>query len=322
MKKRLQVFVSSTYVDLIEERQAAVSAILKSGHIPAGMELFTAGDKSQLEIIKRWIDESDVYMLILGGRYGSVEAESGVSYTELEYNYAKEAEKPLFAVVITDSALEKKVKISGTSVIERDRPTQLKLFREMVLTNMSSFFEDLKDIRLAVMESLPEIAATRNLSDWVSGDDIPDTKGLVDEISKLNAEITALVKENAALNKKLSSNRTATNAEEFDELIKILKNTPIKISNSLTNTENDLESNLFIAFISLKDILIKGVTNKIDQDDSYYFVYDNLCPKLQVHDLVQNEKVTSVRYRRFAITKKGQEFLAYIERKKIAQSNT
>ena len=110
MKKRLQVFVSSTYTDLIEERQAAVSAILKSGHIPAGMELFTAGDKSQLEIIKRWIDESDVYMLILGGRYGSVEAESGVSYTELEYNYALEVGKPLFAVVIDEAALEEKVK--------------------------------------------------------------------------------------------------------------------------------------------------------------------------------------------------------------------
>lgn len=321
MKKRLQVFVSSTYVDLIEERQAAVSAILKSGHIPAGMELFTAGDKSQLEIIKRWIDESDVYMLILGGRYGSVEAESGVSYTELEYNYAKETEKPLFAVVITDSALEEKVKISGTSVIERDRPTELKLFREMVLTNMSSFFEDLKDIRLAVMESLPEIAATRNLSGWVSGDDIPDTKGLVDEIAKLNAEITALVKENATLNKKLSSNRTATNAEEFDELIKILGKISIKIPKSLTGKENDLENDLYSIFISVKDNLIKGVTNQVGQNDLHYFIYDNVCPKLQVHDLVQNEKVTSVRYRRFAITKKGQEFLAYIERKKIAQSN-
>lgn len=36
-KKKLQVFVSSTYVDLKEERQAAVEAILNAGHIPAGM---------------------------------------------------------------------------------------------------------------------------------------------------------------------------------------------------------------------------------------------------------------------------------------------
>ena len=86
MKKKLQVFVSSTFTDLIEERQAAVAAILKAGHIPAGMELFTAGDKSQMDTIKRWIDESDVYMLILGGRYGSIEPSTGLSYTELEYD--------------------------------------------------------------------------------------------------------------------------------------------------------------------------------------------------------------------------------------------
>ncbi len=87
-KKKLQVFVSSTYLDLREERQAAVEAILKAGHIPAGMELFTAGSDSQLDTIQRWIDESDVYMLILGGRYGSLDPKTALSYTELEYDYA------------------------------------------------------------------------------------------------------------------------------------------------------------------------------------------------------------------------------------------
>ena len=62
IQKRLQVFVSSTYTDLLEERQDAVSAILTAGHIPAGMELFTAGDESQMDVIKQWIDESDVYL--------------------------------------------------------------------------------------------------------------------------------------------------------------------------------------------------------------------------------------------------------------------
>ena len=187
MKKKLQVFVSSTYLDLKEERQVAVSAILKAGHIPAGMELFTAADKSQLDIIKRWINESDVYMLILGGRYGSVEAKSGVSYTELEYNYALKIDKPLFAIVINDEALESKVKTVGTSVLETERPAELKIFKKKVLSNVSSFFDDIKDIRICIMESLPEIAATRKLSGWVSGNEVPDIKGLVDEILKLNS---------------------------------------------------------------------------------------------------------------------------------------
>jgi nucleoside 2-deoxyribosyltransferase len=109
-KKRLQVFVSSTYTDLITERQAAVEAILTAGHIPAGMELFAAGDESQLEAIKQWIDESDVYLLILGGRYGSIEPSSGKSYTHLEYDYALSQGKPLFACVVNEQAQEARVK--------------------------------------------------------------------------------------------------------------------------------------------------------------------------------------------------------------------
>lgn len=52
MNKKMQVFISSTYTDLIEERQKAVEAILNAGHIPAGMELFKAG-RSQMETIKK-----------------------------------------------------------------------------------------------------------------------------------------------------------------------------------------------------------------------------------------------------------------------------
>ena len=84
--KKLQVFVSSTYTDLKEERQAAVEAILSSGHIPAGMELFAAGDESQMTVIERWIDESDIYLLILGGRYGSVDKKKEKAILNLNMN--------------------------------------------------------------------------------------------------------------------------------------------------------------------------------------------------------------------------------------------
>ena len=120
LKKRLQVFVSSTYLDLKQERQAAVSAILSAGHIPAGMELFTAGDQSQMEVIKQWIDQSDVYLLILGSRYGSIEPETEKSYTHLEYEYAVSKNKPLFACVIKDSAIEPRVQELGKMFLKQE----------------------------------------------------------------------------------------------------------------------------------------------------------------------------------------------------------
>lgn len=89
MEKRYQVFVSSTYLDLQTERQQVMQALMEMDCIPAGMELFPAADEEQWEFIKRVIDDCDYYLLIIGGRYGSISPE-GISYTEMEYDYAVE----------------------------------------------------------------------------------------------------------------------------------------------------------------------------------------------------------------------------------------
>ena len=199
MKKKLQIFISSTYTDLVEERQAAVSAILKAGHIPAGMELFTSGDESQMDTIKRWIDESDVFMLILGGRYGSIEPNSSLSYTELEYDYAVKSGKPFFAVVIEESALEQKVKEQGRGVIEIDNAEKLKAFRKKVLSKISAFFKNVQDIKLAVFETIPEFQGRYNFTGWISGSEIPDIQTFTDQINNLRAENKRLTEDRNAL---------------------------------------------------------------------------------------------------------------------------
>src|ERR1043165_1154541 len=109
-QRKLQIFVSSTYEDLIPARLSAMEAILKAGHIPAAMEQFSPGEETAWKAIRNWIDQSDAFILILGGRYGSIEPRSGKSYIELEYEYAVERGKPLFSVVIKESHHEQRVK--------------------------------------------------------------------------------------------------------------------------------------------------------------------------------------------------------------------
>lgn len=87
-QRRYQVFVSSTYTDLKLERQAVMQALLQTMCIPVGMELFPATGWEQLKLIKRVIDDSDYYILILAGRYGSCPPQSELSFTELEFDYA------------------------------------------------------------------------------------------------------------------------------------------------------------------------------------------------------------------------------------------
>lgn len=309
--------MSSTYEDLKSDRQAAVSAILKSGHIPAGMELFTSGDKSQMDTIRRWIDESDVYMLILGGRYGSVEPITQVSYTELEYDYALEQGKPLFAVVINEEALEVRVKEYGTSLIEKENPKQLKTFREKALSNISSFFSDEKDIRLCVYESLSDFAANRDLKGWVSSDEVTNSQSLLDEISALRLENDQLRQELANAEKKVNQPKNKVHEEDFSELIEVLNAIEVKVPSKLSNGESDVNVSLLSAFQNKKESIITGVTNRLHSTDLESFLYFNVCPKLQVHGLVVNEKVASVQWRRFAITQKGIELLAHLDKQKL-----
>lgn len=313
MKRRLQVFVSSTYTDLVAERQSAVSAILKAGHIPAGMELFTSGDRSQMDTIKQWIDESDVYMLILGGRYGSVEPATSISYTELEYDYAVEQGKPLFAVVITDAALEQKVTTGGSAFLEKENPKELMLFRKKVLSNMSSFFDDPKDIKLCVHESMADFAANRELKGWVSGDEVTDTKPLFEEIRKLSEENHKLRDALAEQQKRAISN-SSKDVESFSELQKVLSAIEVKIPASL-NDGKEAKIDLFALFFHNKETFVTGVTNAHGVHESESFLFYNVCPKLQVHGLVENEKVAGTRYRRYAVTKQGSTFLAEMERR-------
>jgi uncharacterized iron-regulated protein len=95
---KYQVFVSSTYEDLKDEREQVVKAVLEMGHIPVGMEMFSAADAQQWQIISRHIESSDYYVIIVAHRYGSMEGDR--SYTEKEYDYAIERGVPVLAFVI------------------------------------------------------------------------------------------------------------------------------------------------------------------------------------------------------------------------------
>ncbi|MGW9531191.1 DUF4062 domain-containing protein, partial [Paenibacillus terrae] len=191
---------------MVEERQAAVTAVLNAGHIPAGMELFKSGDQSQKETIKRWINESDVYMLILGGRYGSIDTETEKSYTHWEYDYAGEQGKRRFAIVVDENKLMEKAK-ENPSYLERENYAKYQEFKTQVLSNISKFYEDLKDIKLIVMESLKEYEDDKKLVGWIRSDAVKNQEKLIEENNKL-------FKENSKLKESLVKTKTQLKEDE------------------------------------------------------------------------------------------------------------
>lgn len=168
-EKKYQIFISSTFTDLINERQACVEAILKKGHLPAGMELFSANNKSQWEVIKKWIDDSDIYVLLLGGRYGSIDNKTGLSYTEMEYNYAIEKGKPLFALILDDEIIfEKPLEITKDYDLKVQKYID---FKEKVSSKMCSFPKNIDQIKLEIVNSLDIIISDNKnkMTGWIKG---------------------------------------------------------------------------------------------------------------------------------------------------------
>lgn len=310
MDRRLQVFVSSTYTDLVAERQAAVGAILKARHIPAGMELFTAGDQGQMDIIRQWIDESDVYMLILGGRYGSIEPTSGLSYTELEYDYAVSKNKPLFAVVMKQEALDAKVKLHGLQVAETDNKALLKRFEQKVLSNVSSFFEDEKDIKLAVFETLPVLQSKRNMIGWIRGDQVIDTGPFREQNERLMQEVDRLRAELAIAQQTREAARDPE-AQRITETMDALEATRLEVPVDFlpAGTEKPWVTNQ-LEFLSVNSSsLVGGLTNRGDNTPQISFLYWKVASVLAVHGVLKNVKLQG-QIRTFELTPFGQKLMA------------
>ncbi len=195
MEKRYQVFVSSTYADLKEERQHVIQALMEMDCIPAGMELFPAADEEQWDFIKRVIDDCDYYLLIIGGRYGSV-TENGISYTEKEFDYAVENELKVIALIHgepDDIPLGKS---------ERDENLRHKLcnFRDKVMDGrVVKHWNTATEIPGLVALSMTKTIKMYPAIGWVRANNVANEEIFV--------ELNELRKENLTLQKSLNDNQ-------------------------------------------------------------------------------------------------------------------
>ncbi|MBB5180971.1 site-specific recombinase XerD [Planomicrobium koreense] len=187
MNKKLQIFVSSTYLDLTQERQKAVEGILRAKHIPAGMELFAPSNKTQWAIIQEWIKNSDVLLLIIGGRYGSIEPESSKSYTHLEYDFALHNQIPVVSIVLNKQYLANKK--SGNINLqvyehESENPSIQKYnsFKQTIMSHYVKEVEEINQISTEVLSALQEFMEKDNseyhFRGWVRGNEKLDPNHL------------------------------------------------------------------------------------------------------------------------------------------------
>lgn len=199
MNKRYQVFVSSTYADLKEERSKVIQTIMELDCIPAGMEIFPAIDEEQFEFIKKIIDDCDYYILIIGGRYGSL-SEEGISYTEMEYDYAAAKNIKIIAFIH-----ENPDEISlSKSEKDNDLREKLQSFRGKVKTNrIIKFWNRAEDLPGLVALSLSKTIKTYPAIGWIRANTSVDPE-LYKELNNIRKENDEL-KSKDILNPKVST---------------------------------------------------------------------------------------------------------------------
>ncbi|HEX8877561.1 MAG TPA: DUF4062 domain-containing protein [Phycisphaerales bacterium] len=194
MNKKYTIFVSSTYEDLKDERQDVVRTTLEMGHFPIGMEMFSAGNETQWEVIRRTIDQSDYYVLIVAARYGStIPAEGGISYTEKEYDYAVSKGVPVMAFVLSEGAAWPSTKREKN----RAAAKRLEQFKSKVSSRMVSFWNSREQLSTNFAVALGKTIAQFERPGWV-----PSSAAATPETSN---EIARLSRDNATLRERLSA---------------------------------------------------------------------------------------------------------------------
>ena len=190
MEKREQVFVSSTYVDLREERQEVIQTLLEADCIPAGMELFPASSDEKWSLIQRVIDNCDYYVVVIGGRYGSMDEERGISFTEMEFDYAVAKKKPVMAFLHGDPG-----KIPGDKLdLDPNARSKLDSFRMKAEKRMVKYWSSPQELGGQVAKSLIQLRRTQPAEGWVRASNVM-TPEVEREIAELRARVSELTRE-------------------------------------------------------------------------------------------------------------------------------
>lgn len=146
----MRVFVSSTYSDLVDVRARLIEALQKRGDWPVAMEVFGARPELPVKVCLEELRRSHVVILLVGCKYGSIEPESGLSFTHREFREAMACGIPVLALVLKNgraatpaadeqaAAFRKEVEASGILVDHVNEPVKLP---EMAMAALGQFLD-------------------------------------------------------------------------------------------------------------------------------------------------------------------------------------
>lgn len=274
MDKRYQVFISSTSKDLQPARQEVSKALMQSNCFPAQMELWGAVDEEQFEYIRQIINMSDYFIVISAGMYGSIHPDTGVSFTEMEFDYATEKGVPILRFVHADPFKT----LTGEFIEQSDeKRAKLEAFHDKLKTGrMCKMWSDPQELGKEVILGLNDLKNRRPGVGWVRGNGRASLEA--------ELEVAELKKTIAEQRLELEASGTGTDLDQFEKIVNMfnygLKNIFKPSDRSLTTGEEVLQDLLEALHIDLK---LKRATEKIkttleELQLLYGFTQDEITP--------------------------------------------
>ena len=153
------------------------------GCLPCGLELNPAS-VGAWAAIKKLIDESDYYVLLVGSRYGTL-SPSGVSFTHMEYVYAATKQKPIL-VLLHDAPETRPVELQESTP---EGKLKFRDFRQLLQRGLTAGWNDERSLELSIRQHLPQLIASRPMPGWVKANQVSNPQ---------------LEKENQALKERLA----------------------------------------------------------------------------------------------------------------------
>jgi len=144
----MKIFISSTFQDLKEEREKLHKSLKKAGFETLGMEFFVAESKTPRNVCLIEIDSADLVLVIVTDNYGTIDVETGKSFTHLEFNKAKEGKKEILGF------LQKEPRDGNVQILQKE-------IRESDIT--VDYFENINDISGVLWPALFKYVITKGL---------------------------------------------------------------------------------------------------------------------------------------------------------------
>jgi MinD-like ATPase involved in chromosome partitioning or flagellar assembly/tetratricopeptide (TPR) repeat protein len=151
-RNRVNVFISGTARDLPDHREAVRDACLRLGMFPRMVEQLPARDADATRISLDLLDGADIYLGILGVRYGYMPKGHKISITEMEYDRAREHNIPRLIFLMHEDHPIKLSDVETGVGAERLAKFRERLKREQVV----HLFHSPEDLRAQVIAALSD----------------------------------------------------------------------------------------------------------------------------------------------------------------------